>query len=186
MKTYVINLERSKDRREYMELLLRPYKCLDIEIVEAVDGRTLTGTQIKREFDCSKYESINLRKVRSGEIGCTLSHQKCYRKIIEEDIQSAMIFEDDLIINENFAPIIPAVEKWLFSAEPRLLLLPGWFWYSSTKNFDSSHRICHVIGGFLTHSYALNLSAAKLMLDERPWYAADSWSMSKGKLISWA
>lgn len=177
MKTYVVNLERSKDRKKYMDLLLKPYEYLDVEYIEAVDGRILSRTQIEIVFDCPKYESINLQKVRLGEIGCTLSHQKCYRKIVEEDIQSAIIFEDDLIINEDFNPIIPTMEKWLSSDEPRLLLLSGWFWYTTKKNFDSSHQICHVIGGFLTHSYALNLSAAKLMIDERPWYVADSWNM---------
>lgn len=178
MKAYVINLKDAVSRREYMngQLKFLP-SSLSIEFVEAVDGRIMSPQERDNKFDTEKFRLIYMKEARPGEIGCTLSHQKCYRKIVEEDIQSAIIFEDDLIINEDLKPIIPDVEKWLSSDEPRLLLLSGWFWYTTKKNFDSSHHICRVIGGFLTHSYALNLSAAKLMIDERPWYVADSWSM---------
>ena len=41
IKTYVINLKRSADRREYILKETARYACMDVELVEAVDGYRL-------------------------------------------------------------------------------------------------------------------------------------------------
>ena len=49
MKTYVINLKTSTDRKRYMENLLIPYNdFLDVHFVEAVDGRQLSDEQLSK------------------------------------------------------------------------------------------------------------------------------------------
>lgn len=177
MKTYIVNLARSTDRRSYMEKILSEYPQLDIEFIEAVDGRELIPEEREQIFDLVRFKKETMKIVRPGEIGCTLSHQKCYRKMVDEGIGCALIFEDDLIINENLDSFIMNIHNWLTDDEPRLLLLSGWFWFSSSSPFDNKHRIAKVIDGYLTHSYALNNSAAKMMIDQRPWYVADAWDM---------
>ena len=43
MKTFVINLKDASERKRYMESVLHPYAhFLDIEFIEAVDGRKFT------------------------------------------------------------------------------------------------------------------------------------------------
>lgn len=177
MKAYVINLARSTERRSYMERILSEYPQLDVEFVEAVDGKSLTKSQSEESFDSDRFKNETTKIVRPGEIGCTLSHQKCYRKMVDEGVDCALIFEDDLIINENLDSFIMNIHDWLTDDEPRLLLLSGWFWFSSSSPFDNKHIIAKVIDGYLTHSYALNISAAKMMIDQRPWYVADAWDM---------
>lgn len=177
MKAYIVNLERSVDRRDYMIDLLAKYQGLDIELIKAVDGRLLTQNERHDLFNAERFSKTTLKEVRPGEIGCTLSHQKCYNQLIESGNRSAIIFEDDLVVNEDFTTIIPKIEAWLDHDEPRLLLLSGWFWYTTSSQFDRKHHISTVIDGYLTHSYALNKSAAKLMIDSRPWYVADAWKM---------
>ncbi len=44
---------------------------LDVEYIEAVDGRILSRAQIERAFNCPKYESINLQ-----------SNHSCYSKMV--------------------------------------------------------------------------------------------------------
>ena len=39
MKTYVVNLEKSTDRKKYMTRLLADQPFLDVEFINAVDGR---------------------------------------------------------------------------------------------------------------------------------------------------
>lgn len=175
MKTYVVNLEKSTDRKKYMTRLLADQPFLDVEFINAVDGRNLSPQETENQFDCEKFLKHYMAKVRPGEIGCTLSHQKCYRNLLESNEKSVIIFEDDLIINEDFSPVLPLVKQWLDCEEPRVLLLSGWFWHTSTKKFDSNHRLAQVVDGYLTHAYAINRAAAKIMVDDRPWYVADAW-----------
>ena len=42
------------------------------------------------------------RPLTPGEIGCAISHHLCYKKIVDEDIDLAVIFEDDVWINPCF------------------------------------------------------------------------------------
>ena len=41
MKTYIVNLESSPERKEYMENLLKDIPALEYEFIKAVDGRKL-------------------------------------------------------------------------------------------------------------------------------------------------
>lgn len=177
MKAYVVNMASSSDRRRYMEQLLCNHPGLSIEFIDAVNGKQLSDQRQRELFDFDKFSVLMQRRVRPGEIGCTLSHQKCYRQLIESGERYAIIFEDDLVINEPFDEMLPAIEQWLDCDEPRLLLLSGWFWFISSRDFNANHQISRVFDGYLTHAYALNRAAAKLMTDSKPWYAADAWHL---------
>ena len=89
MKTYVINLERSPERKAYMQKILQSVPFLELEFVTAVDGKAMSEEAREKQFDAVKFHSRYSNYPRPGEIGCTLSHQKCYRKIVEEDVQYA-------------------------------------------------------------------------------------------------
>ena len=183
MKAYVVNLLRSEDRRVYMENLLSAIDDIEIEYINAVDGKSLSDKERYTLFDVEKFSRDNLRLPRPGEIGCTLSHQKCYRRLIESDESYAIVFEDDIVMNEDPVSFIAEIEKWLRTDEPRVLLLSGWFWYTNESGFDEKHKVATVSDGYLTHAYALNRAAAELMTDERPWYVADVWDMFRKRGI---
>lgn len=52
MKTFVINLKDASERKRYMESVLHPYAhFLDIEFIEAVDGRKFTDEDINKLWD---------------------------------------------------------------------------------------------------------------------------------------
>lgn len=74
MKAYVINLERSPERKIYIQELLKKHSSLDVEFVAAVDGKELNEDDKKRQFDVDKFYSRYSLYPRPGEIGCTLSH----------------------------------------------------------------------------------------------------------------
>jgi hypothetical protein len=92
MKLYIINLERARDRRAFME---KQVAGLEHEFVEAVDGRTL-----KRE---DWPQELSLGLTAAG-----LSHQKAYRAIVR-DGQTGMVLEDDAILPREL-PEIPLQE----------------------------------------------------------------------------
>ena len=101
---------------------------LSAEFVEAVDARGMTEREKNVFFDTELFCKRYVKEVRPGEIGCTLSHQKCYRKLVESRDKYALILEDDIVIRHNIDTLVPEIEKLLNTDEPRVILLSGWYW----------------------------------------------------------
>ena len=98
---FVINLERSTHRREYIVNYLGSYG-LDARIFPAVDGSALDLLELQRlriYDDAVSHEKFD-RSLSKSEIACTFSHLKIFQKMVDEDIPMAMVLEDDAI----FAP----------------------------------------------------------------------------------
>jgi GR25 family glycosyltransferase involved in LPS biosynthesis len=122
LPTFIINLERRKDRLEY---IYSQYKDpnFSIEIVKAYDGtfpenNSDTMTKLRDEFLLSldkvkrkggQYKYYFLNAFTKGELGCFLSHLSLWKRMIDEDIEKAFIFEDDCIFSLNFSSILPQV-----------------------------------------------------------------------------
>lgn len=96
IKTYVINLKDSVDRREAILAEVTKHPLMDVELVEAFDGRKLNQEEIKACFNVKKFTNRYYRNPKGGEIGCTLSHRICYQKLLESKEEFALILEDDV------------------------------------------------------------------------------------------
>lgn len=184
MKTYIINLKEAVERKEYMnqQLALLP-PSLSVEFVEAVDGRVMSVSEQNEKFDSDKFRKRYTKKVRPGEIGCTLSHQKCYRKLIESEERYALILEDDVVVRQNWGTLVPEIENLLDTDEPCILLLSGWYWYLGTRELKEHYRLARVYDAFLTHSYVINRVAASLLIEQHPFIIADDWFYVRKKGI---
>lgn len=181
MKTYIINLERSADRKAYMLGQLERLPFLLPEFVQAVDGREMSGEERDKRFDVAGFQRRYLRLCRPGEIGCTLSHQACYRRLAESGDQYALILEDDIIVDGEIGDVIKKLEVIMNTEEPRIVLLSGWYWYLQAHEFLGSLKMADVYDGFLTHAYVINRSAACLLVENRPFIAADDWKYIRQK-----
>ena len=109
MKTqiFVINLERCFNKKEKMlkQLTNNNFKNINFEFIKAIDGRNLTNKILAtRNADILKEwkDPYSGRNTTWGEVGCTLSHILIYEKCIEENIDIAIILEDDVLIPDNF------------------------------------------------------------------------------------
>lgn len=183
MKTYIVNLPESIERKKYMQAICEPISSLEIEFVEGIDGRKMQIEERNGCFNVSKFAKRNSFYPRPGEIGCTLSHQKCYRKLLDSKDKYVLILEDDIVIQEPLNGIIDSIERLLDDDKPTIVLLSGWFWYSSRKKIDGNHYLANVVDGYLTHAYAVNRQAAYLMLDKFPYFLADDWALFKQRGI---
>lgn len=185
MKTYIINLEKSEDRKLYMSRQMENLPFLDVEFVVAVDGRAMSVDEQNSRFDVSAFQKRYLKKVRPGEIGCTLSHQKCYQKLVESDENCVLILEDDISINiSDIQDLINELNVLLASGQPQIVLLSGWYWFFRSKPFYKHFRLANVFDGFLTHSYIINKSAARLLIESKPGITADDWKYIRRKGIA--
>jgi glycosyl transferase, family 25 len=116
MRTYVINLARSGDRRTHITAELTR-SGLDYEIVTAVDGRNVDlddPTVIDQAL-------IAKNAFPAGTAGCALSHLAVYRKIIADGLDHALILEDDVRLPVDVGRIAQAVAPHLTGAEVALL-----------------------------------------------------------------
>jgi len=92
---YIINLEKDKIKKNHMINICKKYGLKPI-IISAIDGKSLTDNELKEIT--LKQESIKTigRELTNSEIGCALSHKLIYEKIIAENIENALILEDDV------------------------------------------------------------------------------------------
>lgn len=181
MRIFVINLQRSSERRKYIQTHLKK-KGLEFEIIEGVDGRTLSKEDFNKKCDINiiKQEPVWLNR---GAIGCALSHLQIYQRMVSEGIESALIMEDDLVLPDKIKIIIEEIEPKIKESE--LILL----FYASSKPCPFSNQdVVNLTQGSLVYpvnviqpasaaAYCISLKAAeglaKSILPVR--VTADSW-----------
>lgn len=107
-KILLINLEKDKERLKYMSDQLREQGLL-FERLEAVNEKEYLengGNEYDEELAIKNHYS----KLKSGEIGCALSHKRCYQKFLNDleykDVKYLLILEDDVELDKNFKNII--------------------------------------------------------------------------------
>jgi GR25 family glycosyltransferase involved in LPS biosynthesis len=113
IKTFVINLQRRPDRWVTFLELEEP-KFLRYNRFEAIDGKKLVATeQLQQIFTNNDYN------MRSGMVGCALSHIKLYIQLLQEpDVDAYCILEDDIEFVPDFK------DKFIFCINQ--LMERGW------------------------------------------------------------
>jgi len=107
-KTIFINLKAEKTRLKFMTNQLNSLKIL-FERLEAVNGKEYLENG-GNEYDEKLTLKNHYSKLTNGEIGCALSHKRCYQKFLNDpaykDIKYLLILEDDVELDKNFKNII--------------------------------------------------------------------------------
>jgi GR25 family glycosyltransferase involved in LPS biosynthesis len=95
-KSWVINLDKRQDR---MDIINSQRKALpSFTRFSAYDGKTLTVSPRMRSL--CRYNDF---KMRTGVIGCALSHMKLYKQLIDEQhVDGYVIIEDDIVVPDDF------------------------------------------------------------------------------------
>ena len=113
-KIFMINLEKRKDRLNNFNFR---YNNSDFKIpynlFKAFDGRKI---DISKYINKNTYNDILITEktgkrkyhyqLTRGAIGCYLSHVNIWKHILDNNIDSALIFEDDVNINYNSEELI--------------------------------------------------------------------------------
>lgn len=105
MKKYVINLKRRPDRLEYFKKVC-PYD--NVEILPAFDGKHINNNS--EGMDWFNHIKTRSKTLSDPEIGCFVSHIKIWKKIVENNHDYTMIFEDDAIFSNQFTEIIDKID----------------------------------------------------------------------------
>ncbi|QIW09858.1 glycosyltransferase family 25 protein [Francisella sp. LA112445] len=107
-KIFVINLAKDTVRRKYIEDHLKEKK-LSYEIIEGVYGKDFYKDEINQIADLKlSYKKMG-KMISVNEIGCSLSHQKIYKRIVSENLQGAFIIEDDAMFCSDIKMILDSI-----------------------------------------------------------------------------
>jgi glycosyl transferase family 25 len=118
MKIFIINLERRLDKLERIKERISKIELNNenIEIVKAVDGNKIDNEYLNKNGYCINKEwrdNTYRRSIKSGEIGCSISHYNAWKRIIEDDIEFAIILEDDAVFSDKYKEIIKKVTNYI-------------------------------------------------------------------------
>jgi len=148
-KIFVLTIPSFTDRIENMKQRL-----------EGVDYEFFYGTY-GGDLDVTPYREAGSRLTR-GQLSCALSHYNIYKKIVEEDIQNALILEDDCIFTENINRIEEYAEQL---PDEYYVFYLGFQEGSAGSGYSSNLNI--LTGRGVGHTHAMNVkkSCAELMLE---------------------
>ena len=139
IRTFVINLKESKDRRLSIKKQLDDL-WIEYERFEAANPKLMSEEQIDEIYD--KELAIKLfppKWLTLGSLWCSYSHLSIYKKIVEEHIPLSFVLEDDVIVSGKVKELYDDLnwkvleidkEKWDY-----LSLNYGFFSISYFKNF---------------------------------------------------
>ena len=161
---YVVHGIKGYDEREKMLLhLLKDQYHIDFEFVTESADSYINDAWIKQYF------TQDVREILSkGSLFCTLVHILCYEKIVRNNNQNAIIFENDVCFLGNFVskikPIIKASkeleEGFIISLENSTLRFPSW------RKTKKGKLLYEASSGRCAGAYLLDKKGAQKMLDD--------------------
>ena len=117
-KVYVISLPRRLDRRERVKRVLNG---IDFEFVDSIDGyRDIDIKELIKNKELSTEFKDPVGLITKGIVGCALSHKKAWKKFIDSKKDTAVFFEDDLMMTKDIFRQPPGQEVTKYSSEINL------------------------------------------------------------------
>jgi glycosyl transferase family 25 len=92
MKAYMISLNESTEKIAYLKSF-----GIDTILVKGVNGKTVQIEDIIKRVS-NKYKNFGPKSA----IGCAISHMNTWKMFLETDDKYAIIFEDDVVLEDNF------------------------------------------------------------------------------------
>ncbi|KAJ1133696.1 hypothetical protein NDU88_000174 [Pleurodeles waltl] len=118
-EVFLINLLRRPDRRQRILTSLYEQE-ISCSVFEAIDGRALKSSDIKAlgiDLLPGYYDPYSGRTLTKGEVGCFLSHFNIWQEIVERQLDTALVFEDDVRFQAFFKRRLARLMEEITSAK---------------------------------------------------------------------
>lgn len=172
MKTYIISLKNSIERREAISQQAA-MAGLDFVLTDAVYGKELPKELL------SILKAEHSYAITPGEIGCSLSHLNVYKELLHSEDDFALVLEDDVIVPANTTALLNALESTLSKDKPCICLLSKVNHYNRKKQITlaDGQSVHEVFNAAFSHAYVVNRKAAENLLKNLLpiWCVADQW-----------
>lgn len=174
MKKYIIHYPVLVERKRYIDSLIAAGDLQDVEYISTWNRESLNPETYPKYIPdenkwikkCKNYynETPQFRKLKLGDIACTLNHVEAWKKIAEHG--DALILEDDAIFCKNFEQNFNQTIS--YSVNFDVLFIGGGFYHEHVaktksrynnfycKSHPSTNTIC---------SYVLTKKSAELLLN---------------------
>ena len=165
MKVFVINLDRCPDRMARVKARLDALG-VPFERVAGIDDATLDPAERKRSVSEFLWWCCSLRPITRGQVGCTLSHQKVYRRMLAEGLGHACVLEDDVLLGDRFPQVLAWLDGTVDDARPQVALMCDH--EGGRMELDPAERPCAlepVADTMFAEGYVLTAKAARAILD---------------------
>lgn len=138
MLRLVINLDRSPDRWTSVKNQLCKINS-DAQRVPAVDGKALDPHFIEKIQPPLHKKWRFPRTLSPGEVGCYLSHIKCWEQLLSSNEKWALIIEDDILILNSAKPFFENA-NWI---PPGIDLIQPFIFFPQTVKIkkNSQHTV---------------------------------------------
>ena len=172
--TFIINLSETQEGRRRWNIIKNMSEFYNKIRFPAIYGKTYDYSEeikkdiIKTEWDYGKwkYNKSKMISFDKGEIGVALSHYYIWKKIVDEDIDVALILEDDAInIHTEFEKHVKDTMK-ILPDDWDILLLGFWLHKGDNKKNEVIKNKLYKVDEFvLLHSYIINKKGAEKLLN---------------------
>ena len=124
-KAFILHLERARARAANVRLLSASM-AIESEVLAAVDGACLSPQEVDQAYARRRFRPTYPFQLTRTEVGVFLSHRAAWRRILDDALDFAFIFEDDAEIEPSqFAALVefvtlerPAWDYVLLPAQP--------------------------------------------------------------------
>ena len=121
-KAFILHLQRAVSRKANVQAL-KGALPIESEVVGAVDGALLSQAAVDQAYTRRRFEPRYPFALTATEVGVFLSHRLAWRRIVDEALDFAFIFEDDAEIDPGaFAALMAFVaaerEAWDYVLMP--------------------------------------------------------------------
>jgi len=170
---FVVNLQRDHEKKSHM-ISVAENLGVKFDYIDAVYGKDLSQGEVDNVYDESLSQKVLGRGLSRGELGCALSHLSIYQKMVDEQVETALVLEDDVDISSEIHDVFNALQS--FPEDWEVMLL-GYYSDTATERVSmsslwgksavtSSHQAVRLVEvAFGTHGYLINLRGAKRMLN---------------------
>lgn len=160
--TYIVNLERRKDRKKAMETLFEANGIDSYSFFKAIDGKEMRATEeIVKLFTGNDFSN------RRGVMGCAMSHYTLWKQLSEDTSNEYyIVYEDDITLCDGYKK---KLDKVLESLEDKDIVFLGFTMLKENVHIKNIYVEGLVrtdndiyIGG--TFSYIITKSGCKKLL----------------------
>jgi glycosyl transferase family 25 len=109
-KIFIINLDRSVERYTHALAQLSAWPELPVERISAADGRLMSDTELNQYYAEDLNRQHFHKLLKAGEKGCYISHIRCWQQIVAQQLDFAIILEDDFILQADLPQLIASIQ----------------------------------------------------------------------------
>jgi glycosyl transferase family 25 len=170
-KVLLINLDERQDKLASVKSQLDSIG-VDFERISAVRGADLTEEEIEKSYSSELNKKRYLKEMSVGEVGCYLSHRKAWQTIVTEELDFAVLIEDDARLLADFEEVFELLKCLVDWDYIKLHGGRGGRKVSDSLSFTPTHSLVHYDKAPVsTLAQGISLRGAKKLLEfSQPFY----------------